>query len=122
MPLVFSFLFLLPHTFFFTSASMQLVAGDYQVCTCSSSLSPTPAATSQCDLTRFQAGQNAVSRIWRGLGGGFLSPPTDLLALPVSPRDPAAAVAAVLNLVHLGELVADTARVAALRAHQGDEV
>lgn len=47
---------------------------------------------------------------------------TDLLALPVSPRDPAASVAAVLNLVHLGELVADAARVAALRAHQGDEV
>lgn len=47
---------------------------------------------------------------------------TDLLALPVPPRDPAASVTAVLNLVHLGELVADSASVPALRAHEGDEM
>ena len=47
---------------------------------------------------------------------------THLLALPVSPRDPAASIAAVLNLVHLGELVSDAARVTPLGAHEGDEV
>lgn len=47
---------------------------------------------------------------------------TDLLALPVPPGDPAASVAAVLNLVHLGELVPDPASVSALRAHEGDEM
>lgn len=47
---------------------------------------------------------------------------TDLLALPVPPRDPAASVTTVLNLVHLGELITDSASVSALRAHQGDEM
>lgn len=47
---------------------------------------------------------------------------TDLLALPVPPGDPAASVAAVLDLVHLGELVPDPASVSALRAHEGDEM
>lgn len=47
---------------------------------------------------------------------------TDLLALPVPPGDPAASVATVLNLVHLGELVPDPASVSALRAHEGDEM
>ena len=47
---------------------------------------------------------------------------TDLLALPVPPRDPAAPITAVLNLVHLGELITDASSVTALRAHEGDEV
>lgn len=47
---------------------------------------------------------------------------TDLLALPVSPRDPAASIPTVLNLVHLGELIADASRVTTLGAHKGDEV
>lgn len=47
---------------------------------------------------------------------------TYLLALPVSPRDPAASIAAVLNLVHLGELITDASRVATLGAYKGDEV
>lgn len=48
--------------------------------------------------------------------------PTDLLALPVPPRDPAAPITAVLNLIHLGELITDASSVTALRAHEGDEV
>lgn len=47
---------------------------------------------------------------------------TDLLALPVSPRDPTASISAVLDLVHLGKLIADATRVTALRAHKGDKV
>lgn len=47
---------------------------------------------------------------------------TDLLALPVFPRDPAASIAAILYLVHLGELITDASRVATLGAHKGDEV
>lgn len=47
---------------------------------------------------------------------------TDLFALPVSPRDPAASIPAVLNLVHLGELITDASRVTTLGAHKGDEM
>ena len=47
---------------------------------------------------------------------------TYLLALSVSPGDPAASITAVLNLVHLGELIADASRMSTLGAHQGDEV
>lgn len=47
---------------------------------------------------------------------------TDLLSLPVSPRDPTASITAVLDLVHLGELIADAPRMTALRAHKGDKV
>lgn len=47
---------------------------------------------------------------------------TYLLALPISPRDPAASITAVLNLVHLGELITDASRMTTLSAHKGDEV
>ena len=47
---------------------------------------------------------------------------TRLLALSVPPRDPAAPVTAVLDLVHLGELIADASSVSTLAAHKGDEV
>ena len=48
-------------------------------------------------------------------------PPTRLSASPVPPGHPTASVAAVLQLVDVGELVADAPGVAALRAHQCDE-
>lgn len=47
---------------------------------------------------------------------------TCLLALPVSPRYPAASITAVLNLVHLGKFITDASRVSTLGAHKGDEV
>lgn len=47
---------------------------------------------------------------------------TCLLALPVSPRDPATSITAVLNLVHLCKLISDASRVSTLGAHKGNEV
>lgn len=45
-----------------------------------------------------------------------------LLALSVSPRDPATAIATVLDLVHLGELITHASRVTTLGAHERDKV
>lgn len=47
---------------------------------------------------------------------------TCLFALPVSPRDPSASITTVLNLVHLGKLIADASGVSTLGAHKCDEV
>lgn len=45
-----------------------------------------------------------------------------LFSLPVSPWDPATAIPAVLDLVHLGKLVTHSSSMATLGAHKGDKV
>lgn len=45
-----------------------------------------------------------------------------LFALPVAPGDPAAAIAAIFDLVGLGKLITNAPCVTSLSAHQSDEV
>lgn len=47
---------------------------------------------------------------------------TYLLSLTIAPGDPAAAIAAVLDLVGLGKLVPDAPCMSPLSSHQGDEM